>query len=94
MSVQWLMVPNGARLLTESGREVAVCTKSDPTFRSFTGMTAEIARRWNAIAALHNMEGCDCDSSIAPEPWAAPHHASDCPVYERWEPFERPTTSA
>lgn len=85
----WRMVADGARLLTDTGREVAVATRADPTFRYSTGLTAaEIARRWNAVDAMWDMDGCDCDSSIASEPWAAPHHASDCPVYERWKPYE------
>lgn len=46
-----------------------------------------------AIRAMFDQSGCDCDSAWIAErgmdgEWPAPYHASDCPVYERWEPFE------
>lgn len=40
-------------------------------------------------SALFDQAGCDCDSAYLHQNWSAPHHASGCPVYERWESFER-----
>lgn len=39
---------------------------------------------------MHNQDGCDCDSDYlggkyGSDAWWAPFHASDCPVFERWE---------
>jgi hypothetical protein len=56
---------------------------------AYAALRAEIQRPLReGIAVMFNMDGCDCDSSLEDVGWAAPHHASDCPVYERWEPVE------
>ena len=41
----------------------------------------------DAVRAMFDLAGCDCDLGYRRSP--APYHASDCPVYERWQPHER-----